>query len=167
MKSQFASIRALFATDAIAEMPYEKFDDELWFLLCNRVSSPSDLESLPAPVQHYFASRLLEWDVGNGGFAQAAYNSANWFPLAAAGYEALGLPRSAALIRDAIRWLPSERREIEKKGLFAATIGQVFDHFRDSKMEMFNDRIVSAEWYVDELRVKYARANRDSFCSVE
>lgn len=149
--------------DEVSALKSTEFDDELWLLLTDRISSPEAAAECPAPVAVYFASRLLQWDVGNGGFAQAAYNIPEWFPLAEAGYRALGRLDSAALIREAIRMLPLERANLKRKGLMSETIGQVFQHFQGSRMARLDKRIVEADWYIDDERVAYVRRHRHVF----
>ena len=65
-----------------------------------------------------------------------------------------------------MRLLPAERAELERKGLFRATIGRVFAHFAESRMEIINSRIVWAEWEIDNERADYARKHADAFCNV-
>lgn len=145
-------------------MASSEFDDALWLLLCDL--SLRELEQLPPPVRHYFASRYLQWDVGNGGFAQAAYNIPEFFGPAADGYEALGYRDAARLIRDAMKYLPKERAELERKNLLSATIDKVFDHFNESRMAAFDAKIREMPWEIDAERVAYVRKHRDVFRSL-
>jgi len=145
-------------------MEWSKFDDELWMHLSDRFSNPSELEDYPHPVGVYLASRWLEWEVGNGGFAQAAYNIPEWFELAAIGYAALGKPKAVALIRESLQILQREREMLQKKGLLEqTTIGEVFRHFSESEMAALDSGIPEDEWWIDEERVEYVRKNRDAF----
>src|SRR5271165_3222885 len=150
---QFKSVRELLEQDAEAPLTDEEFDGELWQLLCQRTREPQDLHDLASAVGVYYASRFVQWEVGNGGFAQAALNIPQWFALAAAGYEELGKGKSAALIREAMRLLPSERLELEDKGLFGATVGPIFEHFSESQMAELDAQIDEEDWYVDADRV--------------
>lgn len=165
MDGQFDSVRDLMEVDDRTPLAPADLDDRLWFLLANRISSPAEAARYPEPVSVYYASRYLQWEVGNGGFAQAAYNIPEWFPLAEAGYRALGKPVSAALIRDVMKLLPKEQKDLERQGLYRATIGRVFEHFRDSRMAAMDIRIVSEDWEIDDLRVVYVRHHRDAFAS--
>jgi len=109
MKRLFTNIDALLDQDEASPLERGTFDDALWVLLSGRITDPSQLDSYPHPVGVYLASRWLQWEVGNGGFAQAAYNIPEWFEMAAIGYAALGKPKAVALIKEALRMLSSER----------------------------------------------------------
>jgi hypothetical protein len=164
VKLLFASVDALLRHDEASPMEWSKFDDELWMHLSDRFSNPSELEDYPHPVGVYLASRWLEWEVGNGGFAQAAYNIPEWFELAAIGYAALGKPKAVALIRESLQILQREREMLQKKGLLEqTTIGEVFRHFSESEMAALDSGIPEDEWWIDEERVEYVRKNRDAF----
>jgi len=166
MRKQFSSVAELIDHDICAMLASNEFDDALWLLLCGFVDSPSDLYRYDPPVRVYYASRLLQWEVGNGGFAQAAYNIPDWFDLAAQGYEALKRPQAAQLIREAIKLLPAERDTLKRKGLYTATIGRDFDHFRESRITALDDRIPQDDWEIDDQRVEYVRKHRDAFRKV-
>lgn len=167
MNSRFPTIGELFAADDSASLEFSDFDDALWLLLCDKITRPGDLDALPEAVGVYYSSRLLQWEVDNGGFAQAAFNVPEWFARAADGYEALGKKASARLIRKASGLLASERNTIERTGLLGATIGKLFAHFRGSRMSDLDDEIGDVEWCIDEERVAYARSNRDAFLRVK
>ena len=81
--SLYRTVRALLEADSNAPIPDGKLDDQMWLLLNERIEGPEDLRGLPIEVERYYPSRLLQWEVGNGGFAQAAYSCSEWFPLAA------------------------------------------------------------------------------------
>lgn len=163
MNERFTSIAELIDFDDNSAMDVDEFDTALWLLLCDKITSPDDLQSYELPVRVYYASRLLQWEVGNGGFAQAAYNIPEWFALAADGYKILGKPKAAQLIQDAMKLLPHEQNELKQKGLFAGTIGEVFAHFRQSRMAALDERIPEDEWEIDHERVAYVRKHRDAF----
>src|SRR5690349_14134482 len=109
MKRLFTTVDALLDQDEKTPLEWSKFDDELWLLVSDRIVDPLELENYPHAVGVYLASRWLEWEVGNGGFAQAAYNIPQWFEMAAIGYAALGKLKAAALINEAIQMLSDER----------------------------------------------------------
>src|SRR5215813_1372116 len=117
MKRRFTNIDALLDQDEASPLERGTFDDALWVLLSGRITDPSQLDNYPHPVGVYLASRWLQWEVGNGGFAQAAYNIPEWFEMAAIGYAALGKPKAVALIKEALRMLSSERDILMRKGL--------------------------------------------------
>lgn len=160
------TLKTLLDEDDKEQMDPEELDSELWDLLSERITSIEEAKNYPRPAVLYVASRSLQWDVGNGGFAQAAYNIPEWFPLAAEGYQELGKVSSAQLIRDAIKLLPAETTELERKGLFSATIKHVFKHFKSSQISRLDSKIVEADWYIDVERVAYVRQHRDTFRSI-
>ncbi len=168
MKRLFTTIDALLDHDETSPLEWSVFDDELWLLLSDRITHPSELENYPPPVAVYLASRWLEWEVGNGGFAQAAYNIPEWFESAASGYAALGKPKAVALIREALQMLSQERETLKRKGLLVdTTIEQVFEHFSDSDMASLDGHIPEDEWWADEERVEYVRKHRHSFRGIK
>jgi hypothetical protein len=141
-ESSYTTVHALLAPDAKAPLSADDFDTELWLLLTHRIHSPNDLKKLPDAVGIYFASRYVQWEVGNGGFAQAAENIPEWFESAAAGYLALGKPKSAALIRKAIPVLGSGD---------------------DEALEALDSEIPPDEWEIDGERVEFVRSHRQEF----
>lgn len=92
---QFDTMAALFDEDAARPMSPYDLDDALWLLLIAKIKKPAELAQYEPPVSVCLASRWLESEVGNGGFAQAAFNIPHWFELAEAGYTALGKHRAA------------------------------------------------------------------------
>jgi hypothetical protein len=174
----FTTIDALLDQDEALPLKWSTFDDELWMLLSGRITDPSQFDNYPRPVGVYLASRWLQWEVGNGGFAQAAYNRPEWFEMAAIGYAALGKLKAVALIKEALQMLSNERDTLRRKGLdnFALlyrteghdkTYREVFRHFRESDMAVLDTRIPDDEWWIDEERVAYARKNRDAFRGIK
>ena len=163
---EFVSIAALLDAEERGEVSESTFDDELWLFLIERISSPQDTARFAKPVMLYYASRLVQWEVGNGGFAQAAYNVPEWFELAALGYDELGLPRFATLIREAMALLPTENRET---AFDAQEIGELFQQFSESKLARLGERLDQmdqTEWEADALRLQYVRENRQAFRDV-
>ena len=61
------------------------------------------LAALPSPVRWLVAMMTIEGQIGNGGFHAVWYNRCDGFLLAAIeGYEAIGLPEFATLLRQAL-----------------------------------------------------------------
>ena len=139
------------------------FDDQLWLLLTARVDTPDHAASLPEPVWVYLASRLLEWEVGNGGFPQAAYNTPDWFALGELAYRKLGLDAAADLIVRARKMISSG----ESRGFVARHIGDLFAQFRESKLAKLDAELESVGWWADDLRLAYVRKNRAVFRSID
>ena len=73
------SLREVLEQDEISPLDDDELEDAMWLVLCERISTPKDIEQFQRPVAVYFASRLLQFEVGNGGFAQAAFNVPEWF----------------------------------------------------------------------------------------
>jgi hypothetical protein len=163
----WSTVAELIAHDERSPLPKSDFDDALWILLQDKITSIQDASGFPRPVILYFASRYVQWDVGNGGFAQAAFNVPEWFELAREWYRLMGKASSASLLEEAVRLLPKEKAEQDGKGLRDGTIAEVFDHFDGSPMATLDERIVSEDWEVDEERVEYVRQNRDAFRRIE
>jgi len=109
-----ASLRELLEQDAVTPLDDDDFDHAVFCGLLDRISTPRDLEQFPPQVGFYFASRLLQNDVCNGGFAQAAFNMPEWFDLAAAGYRALGKNRSAEIIQEVKDLLPGNEEAVRQ-----------------------------------------------------
>jgi hypothetical protein len=169
MTRLFTTVDALLDQDEASPLEWSAFDDALWLLLSDRIADPSQLDRYPPPVGVYLASRWLEWEVGNGGFAQAAYNIPEWFERAETGYAALGKPKAVALIEEALQMLSKERDTLRRKGLLNAPmiIHKVFRHFSESDMATLDARIPEDEWWIDEERVAYVRKNRDAFRGID
>jgi hypothetical protein len=167
----FETLGALLDADQSGRLSDEEFDDCLWSLVCRHVSSIEDARSLPSPVVNYYASRRMEWDVGNGGFAQAAYNMYEWFPAAAEGYTALGLPKAAALIERAYNLAQAERGVVGKLKRRRAGISSIFKSFRESSLAELDKQLIgnldSVNWWALTPRLTYARLHRDAFRSLE
>ena len=83
--------------DETSPLNDDELDHRLWLVLFERISTPKDLHQFRQPVAVYYASRLMQFEVGNGGFAQAAFNIPEWFELAAAAYDSLGKNKAGKL----------------------------------------------------------------------
>jgi hypothetical protein len=168
MTRLFTTVDALLDQDEASPLEWSAFDDQLWLLLCARITKPSQLDSYQPPVGVYLASRWLEWEVGNGGFAQAAFNIPEWFEAAAIGYAALGKPKAVALIKEALQMLSNERDSLRRKGLLnKPTLHGLSRHFKESDIATLDARIPADEWWIDEERVAYVRKNRDAFRGIK
>lgn len=79
----------------IASLPDAELDDWLWTRLCRVVGagSAASIGALPQPQQAYFATRLFEWEVMNGGLHQYFFNNPEpeLLDLVLDGYRLLGL----------------------------------------------------------------------------
>jgi hypothetical protein len=89
----------VLAEDQAAPRPDEQFDEALWFSMYDEVGSAADLERYAPGVRGYFAIKMVEDEVANGGFAQVFENGVDeYFPAARAGYVILGDRASAELL---------------------------------------------------------------------
>ena len=160
----YPNIAELLAADARGEVSLETLDDTLWYFMTER-GGPADTPSNSSgPVQHYVASRLMEWEVGNGGFAQAVHNIPEWFNAAAEGYKAMGIESSAARIRRA-QALMAEGAAMFTRGA-DVTIEQVFSEFAESKLSELDKGLAEIGWWAIEARIAYVRDNRSAFTGV-
>ena len=164
---RFHSITELLAADDAGSLSVAEFDDSLWLIVSALIDSPSDCADVPDPVVDYYASRLIQWDVENGGFAQAAFNYLEWFDSAARGYERIGLPKCAELIRRAQILADSDARRFRALRRAFAPIDDVFRAFRDSKLAPLDARIHEVGWDATSLRVTFVRAHLDAFRALD
>jgi hypothetical protein len=92
----------VIAADARERMPDDDFDGALWAALCGRVDAGDDPSEWPSSVRAYYATRMIDWEVANGGFRQAMHNVPELFQAAVAGYELLGRTDLAEVLRSAL-----------------------------------------------------------------
>jgi hypothetical protein len=167
----FETFGALMHADQTGKLSDEEFDRNVWLLVCRVIQVMDDYDDLPIPVLNYYASRRMEWDVGNGGFAQAAYNMPEWFEAAARGYEAIGHADAAALIRRALAISKGESGIVAKLKRRGAGIGAIFKSFRESSLsDLGGDLPVALEkigWWATTNRLAYVRRNRSAFLALE
>jgi len=158
------SFQELFESDRKTRLVSWQFSEELASLLYARVNAHSDFARWPHPAKIYYACYDLVFQVGNGGFAQAAYNVPHLFRLAAEGYELLGLKAHAAHIRKASLALPAEHRAHQAKGLLGLpTIGAVFAHFEKSELSSFDSVTEEKDWWLSDNLDDYARKHEADF----
>lgn len=142
----------------------DDFDSELWFLLIEKIDTVRDLLKFPRPVQVYYASRLMEWEVANGGFAQAAMNIPEWFSPAVSAYRELGKPGCADLI---LKAQSAARKDWIKIILAKFTIETAFSYFSEKKFSRLEVKLDEVGWWSDWDRVDYVRRHRDVFCTLD
>jgi hypothetical protein len=94
-------VRDVIESDAATPMEDDEFDDALWLALSGRVDAANDLAGLPNGVRMYYATRMVEYDVGNGGFEHSVDCAAEYYEEAIAGYRLLGDHASAELLQRA------------------------------------------------------------------
>jgi Domain of unknown function (DUF4375) len=146
-------------------MSISDFDYELWLYFMNgravSVACFKDITHLPISVQHYLASRYMEWEVDNGTFSQAAYNIPDWFEPAAAGYDAIGVPKAAAIIREARRILLAGASDFSKDK--NVSIGELFQEFEMSPLGRLDWTAKDIGWNAETKRIEYVLKHKDDF----
>jgi hypothetical protein len=151
-KSKYANVSELLNEDNNSTLEDSVLDDQLWLLLCERIHAPSDLQGLPIEVTHYYASRLVQWEVGNGGFPQAVDNGLQvWFSSAAIAYDIFGKPDFANLIRQA--------------NAIISKCGDDMDSACE-QCEVLDEQLSEIDWEIDELRIAYVRDHSEAFRSI-
>lgn len=151
--------------------PYDpeqrEFIEQIASALYERVEDLPPIEEWPAPVRQFYALYDFNFQVGNGGFAQAAYNVPHLFPIALSAFEDLGLKDASAICRKALAMLPAEiSSQIESGVIDTESLDDVFEHFDDSEMAQLDESIPD-EFWADESLQKLAETNRDAFLSVD
>jgi hypothetical protein len=134
-----------------------EFDDALWLALCERVRSVADLEALPEVARNYYASRYVEWEVGNGGFAQAVLNIPEYMEMGALAFEALQKPQVAARIREALALLKAEVGALPK--VRPGNEPALSDYFLDNAFSHLDEGLEDICFWSDAERLAYVRAN--------
>jgi hypothetical protein len=121
----------------------------------------------PKSVRHFYACYDINYQVGNGGFAQAAYNVPELLLVARKAFEELGCRQAAELCERAVSMLPAELREHLAKGLRAGpSLQDVFDHFNESEMAQLDSDLTDEFWADGKLQ-KLVEQNREDFESVD
>ena len=118
-------------------------------------------------MSHFYTCYDLNFQVGNGGFAQAAYNVPHLIPVAQVAFERFGRPKAAELCRRAAAMLPAELAEHAAKGFAGGkSLAEVFAHFSDSEMAALDQELPDEFWADDALQALVER-HREDFASVD
>jgi hypothetical protein len=121
----------------------------------------------PESVRLFYACYDINYQVGNGGFAQAAFNVPELLPVAQKAFEEFGRKQAADLCRRAMSMLPAELREHLAKGLKdGPSLGDVFDHFSESEMAKLDENL-PAEFWADDALQELVQQHRQDFESVD
>ncbi len=156
-----SSLHEVLDQDEVSPINDDDFDYAVYVALLDRIPTPKAAEQFPAPVGFYLASRLLQWDVCNGGFAQAAFNIPEWFELAAAGYEALGKHAMAKIILEVRELLPANEAAVQQ---LRDDETKWEEYFGDHMFQIYDALVFNSDdWEIDAERVAYLRANRAAF----
>ncbi|MGN6546352.1 MAG: DMP19 family protein [Aureliella sp.] len=157
--------------DEHVDGPYDpeerEFIEEIASALYERVDDMPAVEQWPAPVKYFYACYEFNYQVGNGGFAQAAFNVPGLFPIATQAFEHLGLVDAAQLCRRATAMLPQEiAAHLEKGILDTDSLEEVFEHFDDSPLAELDEDIPEEFWADAELQ-KLVEDNREAFLAID
>lgn len=164
---EFRTFGALFAAVGQGTLLDPEFDNALWLLTADRVYRAEDLKELPGPVLRYFASRLIEVEVGTGGFAEAVVNALEWFGVAAAGYEALGCSQAAVRIRQVAA--VTEAGGLESDG-FAEQLDSAVENggmCAETVFEQYDQGLEDIGWWATERRLAYVLRHQQAFVSLD
>ena len=164
---RYESFRETFAAWDDGAINEEKLDTALWMLAGRAVSDEEQAGRLPDPVVHYYASRLMEWEVGNGGFAQVAYNIPEWFEAAARGYDAIGHAPAAKRIRESSVMARRDQGVFGRLRRIGAGIGSIFEAFKASPLDSLASDLDDIGWWATSDRLKYALSHRESFLAAD
>ncbi len=158
------SLTSIIAKDIAGEFASDcEFDDALWLALCEVVKSPNDLAALPEVARNYYASRYVEWEVGNGGFVQAVLNIPEYLEPGAIAFEALGKPQISARIREAATILATEVSSLPE--VRPGNEQALSDYFLENAFAHLDEDLDAIGFWSDADRVSYVRANRDALAS--
>lgn len=143
------------------------FIESIASALYERLADMPSPEDWPQPVLDFYTLYDLNFQVGNGGFAQAAYNAPDLFPDAIDAFRRLNLPQAAVLCEQALKKLPAELQLFFEKGILETdSLDDVFEHFNDSELNELDDQIPDEFWADAELQ-KLAEDNEDAFLAVD
>lgn len=149
--------------------PSEFYDiaEDIAQALYERFESLPPIREWEVPVRNFFALYDLNFQVGNGGFAQAAYNIPELLPVAEQAFSEIGCSEAAKLCRTAIEMLPKEFSEYLAKGIDDTnSISEVFSHFKESDMAGL-DSAIPDEFWVEERLSHYVLDHRQSFLALD
>jgi hypothetical protein len=126
-----------------------------------------DFPQWPESVRYFYACYDLNFQVGNGGFAQAAYNVPELIPVAQKAFEQFGRMKAAELCKRAVSMLPAELAEHLAKGFTGTeSLEEVFDHFDESALAEL-DQDVPEEFWADDKLQELVERNRKVFESID
>jgi Domain of unknown function (DUF4375) len=156
-------LSAVVAKDQAGGYSDAEFDDALWLALCERVRSIEELEGLPPVARTYYASRYVEWEVGNGGFAQAVLNVPEFLEPAAKAFEVLGKPEVSARIREAAAIYSKEVASLPE--VRPGNEPALSDYFLDNAFTHLDEGLEELGFWSDKERIAFVRAHRHEFAN--
>jgi len=155
------SVSAIIAKDEAGGYSDAEFDDALWLALCDRVQCGDGLETLPAALRTYYTSRYVEWEVGNGGFAQAVLNVPEYLEPAAQAFEVLGKVKVAKRIREAIAIYQDEIASLP--AVRPGSEPAISEYFQDNAFNHLDEGLEEIGFWSDAERLAFVRLHRREF----
>jgi hypothetical protein len=133
------------------------YEERVW-----KAEETGGYEALPMAQRYFLAVRLLDGEVGNGGFAQYFLNpTGNQWKEAIAGLEAMGSKQKLAAVRDAVAVFgpsgPSPDREARKEEL-----SRIYRK-NDSAFETMEDRYYESGEVLQVLVTNYVIKQAEQF----
>jgi hypothetical protein len=152
---------ALTAED-ISSLPDEELDDWLSIRMSLVVGVPSAaaVAALPEARRAYYATRMFEWDVMNGGLHQYLFNNPDpdLLDLVVEGYRSLDLESQATVVLEIVA--PLAAREAEwRESLRDGTVQTFMESYVESALPDFDDRIETH----DADRLDFVRSHAQIF----
>lgn len=166
MKTYRLSLRQILADhrDAPYDRENREFIEDVASALYER---HEQFSRWPESVQFFYACYDINYQVGNGGFAQAAYNIPQLLPVAKRAFEQFGREKAADLCLRAVAMLPAELQAQLAKGLKdRPSLDEVFKHFDESKMAVL-DQDLPEEFWADDALQRLVERNRTAFESID
>lgn len=149
--------------EAIIEADDDHLDSWVWTRMLAFVNPgiPENLANWPRGVQAYMATRLFEWESGNGGLHQYFFNYPNPGLLAVVldGYSALGLDEVRRVVEEVVAPVAANE-EAWRESLRDGRIETFFESYSESQLPEYDERI----GHHDVERIRYVRANPLQFC---
>lgn len=128
----------------ISSLPDDELDDWLSIRMSLVVGEPSAaaVAALPEAQRAYYATRMFEWEVMNGGLHQYFFNNSDpdLLDLVVEGYRLLDLEGQATVVREVVA--PLATREAEwRESLRDGTVQSFMDAYVESALPDLDDRI--------------------------
>jgi Domain of unknown function (DUF4375) len=145
----------------IASVPDAELDGWLWTRVCDLVDgSAASVGGLPEALRAYYATRLFEWEVMNGGLHQYFFNNPEpeLLDLVLDGYRLLGLEEHATVVRELVAPL-AKREALWRESLRDGTIETFMESYVESALPELDDRI---ELH-DAERLRFVRRRPSAF----
>jgi Domain of unknown function (DUF4375) len=122
----------------------DDLDDRVWCRLSSLIDyfDASQIASEDADVAAYLATRVFEWEVGNGGLHQYFFNFPDPDHLAVVldGYDHLGLAEARHVIEDVVAPL-AEAEAAWRESLRDGSIATFFESYLASSLPEYDNRI--------------------------